>query len=81
VRLPRDLSGREFGRLLTKLGYEQSHQRGSHMRFTCSDPEHSLTIPDHSSLRPGTLSSLLRQVMEHHGLTREELLERIFEQQ
>jgi predicted RNA binding protein YcfA (HicA-like mRNA interferase family) len=79
VKLPRDLSGRDLARLLGRLGYAVTRQTGSHMRLTTqAGGEHHLTIPDHDSLRLGTLSSILNAVAEHAGLTREELAQRLF---
>jgi hypothetical protein len=40
--------------------------------------EHHVTIPRHGSLRVGTLSAILRDVAEHLGLSRQELLETLF---
>jgi len=79
VRLPRDVSGHELGRLLGKLGYQLVRQDGSHMRFrTQRDGEYYETIPDHDHLRPGTLRQVLRHLEEHHGLDREKLLDLLF---
>jgi predicted RNA binding protein YcfA (HicA-like mRNA interferase family) len=79
VKLPRDLSGRDLVKALARLGYGVSHQTGSHLRLTTlTGGEHHVTIPDHDSLRIGTLSAVLREVAEHAGLSREELLDRLF---
>ena len=79
MKLPRDLSGRELAKALNRLGYVVSHQTGSHMRLTTQlSGEHHITIPDHDSLRIGTLSGILREVETHVGLSREELLARLF---
>ena len=79
MKLPRDISGRELARALSRLGYEVSHQTGSHMRLTTrAEGEHHVTIPAHSQLRVGTLSSILREVELHHGLSREDLLTKLF---
>lgn len=79
MKLPRDLSGRELAKALNCLGYVVSHQTGSHMRLTTrANGEHHLTIPDHDSLRIGTLGGILREVETHAGLSREELLARLF---
>ena len=79
MKLPRDLSGRELAKALNRLGYAVSHQTGSHMRLTTQlSGEHHITIPDHDSLRIGTLSGILREVETHVGLSREELLARLF---
>jgi predicted RNA binding protein YcfA (HicA-like mRNA interferase family) len=75
VKLPRDLSGRDLVRALARLGYEVTRQTGSHIRLTTLlEGEHHITIPNHSPLKTGTLSSILRDVAQHLRLTREELL-------
>jgi predicted RNA binding protein YcfA (HicA-like mRNA interferase family) len=79
MKLPRDLSGRELAKALESLGYEVEHQTGSHLRLTTQDDgEHHITIPNHSPIKVGTLSAILRDVAEHFGLTRDELLQRLF---
>jgi len=40
---------------------------------------HHITIPDHPVLRAGTVSGLLREIAQRHGLTRDELIELLFE--
>lgn len=80
MRLPRDLTGAQLIRALTKLGYSPTRQTGSHVRLTCELPvQHHLTVPLHDPLRIGTLASILANVAEAHGLTREELLSRLFD--
>jgi predicted RNA binding protein YcfA (HicA-like mRNA interferase family) len=79
MRLPRDVSGRDLSRALGALGYEVVRQTGSHIRLTSrSEPQHHLTIPDHPALRVGTLAGVVADVAAHHGLTREQVLERLF---
>lgn len=79
MKLPRDLSGRELAKTLEKRGYAISHQTGSHMRLTTQqEGEHHVTIPNHSELRIGTLSSILREVAAHAGLSRNELLKELY---
>ena len=79
MRLPRDVSGRELARALGALGYEVVRQTGSHIRLTTrSEPQHHLTIPDHASLRVGTLAGVVADIAAAHGLTRDEVLDRLF---
>ncbi len=79
MKLPRDLSGVELAAALRKFGYQVTRRTGSHMRLTCLvGDEHHITIPDHNPLKIGTLSSILRDVAEHVGLTRKELLNQLF---
>ncbi|MBN1344033.1 MAG: type II toxin-antitoxin system HicA family toxin [Phycisphaerae bacterium] len=79
MRLPRDLSARDLIITLKRLGYEVDHQTGSHIRLTTQqEGEHHITIPAHDPIRIGTLNSILRDVAEYSGMTREQLLERLF---
>ncbi len=79
MRLPRDLGGEELAALLGRYGYEVTRQTGSHMRLTTTQQgEHHVTIPRHRSLRVGTLSAILRDVAEHLGMPRQELVETLF---
>ena len=78
-RLPRDLEGTELARALRALGYEVTRQTGSHLRLTTRQGgEHHLTIPAHNPLRVGTLSAILADIAQHHGISREELLGQLF---
>jgi predicted RNA binding protein YcfA (HicA-like mRNA interferase family) len=79
MRLPRDLSGDDLAKALERLGYKTTRQTGSHMRLTTAElGEHHITIPRTDSLRIGTLSGILADVAIHFGLTREELIKKIF---
>jgi predicted RNA binding protein YcfA (HicA-like mRNA interferase family) len=79
MRLPRNLSGEELITALSRLGYERTRQRGSHVRLTTMENgRHDVTVPLHESLRVGTLSSILRDVAAHFGTSRDELLNRLF---
>jgi len=81
LRLPRDLSGCELIRLLKRYGYESTRQVGSHIRLQSNfrGHVHLITIPDHSSLRIGTLNSILSDVAEYLGMDRTELIRELFE--
>ncbi len=78
MKLPRDLSGADLVRLLSKLGYAVTRQTGSHVRLTTHERgEHHVTIPAHDPLRIGTLSAILGAVAAHQGVNRDELLRRL----
>lgn len=80
MNVPRDLSGAELIRSLRRVGYETTRKKGSHVRLTTQrGGEHHVTVPMHSPLKVGTLSAVLREVADHLGLTREELLAELFE--
>ena len=79
MRLPRDLSGRDLARSLESLGYRATRQSGSHIRLsTLERGEHHVTIPDHDSLRLGTLSGVLLEVAAHFGLSKDDLVKQLF---
>jgi len=80
VRLPRDVSGADLVKALGRLGYRVTRQTGSHIRLTVASAagEHHVTIPNHNPIKVGTLNSILRDVADRAGLTREELFERLF---
>lgn len=49
MKLPRDITGVELARALTRLGDVVSRQTGSHIRLTAQSPEeHHLNIPAHN---------------------------------
>ncbi|MGI0479343.1 type II toxin-antitoxin system HicA family toxin [Geminocystis sp. CENA526] len=79
MKLPRNLSGSDLVKALKILGYEVSHQTGSHIRLTTQENgEHHVTIPAHKPLKIGTLNSILRDVANHFDLTKDDLINQIF---
>ncbi len=66
--LPR-VSGREVVKALTKVGYEQDRQRGSHIILRREAyPHRRVVVPDHKEVAKGTLRSIIRET----GLTVDE---------
>lgn len=79
MKLPRDIGGAELAKTLGRVGYNVSRQSGSHIRLTyAGPPEQHITIPAHVPLKLGTLAAVLSEVAGHLGLTREQLLDRLF---
>ena len=79
MKLPRDLSGADLAKALTKLGYAVTRQKSSHIRMTTQqNGQHHVTVPDHDPIKVGTLADILKDVADHFGLQREELLDRLF---
>ncbi|MEH2234059.1 MAG: type II toxin-antitoxin system HicA family toxin [Nostoc sp.] len=79
MKLPRDLSGSELVNALARLGYEVSHQKGSHIRLTTQqNGEHHITVPAHDPIKIGTLNAILKDIAAHAGLTRDELVALLF---
>jgi predicted RNA binding protein YcfA (HicA-like mRNA interferase family) len=74
------VSGDDLITALARLGYTPTRQRGSHVRLTTQqNGSHSVTVPKSNPLRIGTLSAILRDIAAHFDVTREELLERLFD--
>ena len=79
MRLPRDITGRDLARRLSRLGYEITRQTGSHIRLTTTrEGQHHITVPDHSPLRTGTLAAILGDISLHFKTDKKELIETIF---
>lgn len=79
MKLPRDLSGATLIRLLVReFGYRRVNQVGSHVILETDTPRsHRVSVPDHSTLRIGTLNSILRAVASAQNVGREDILERL----
>mgnify|MGYP001018512277 CR=1 FL=1 len=66
------ISGADAVRAFCRIGYELSHQSGSHMILRLRTPPHRhLSIPNHKELAKGTLRGLIRDA----GLTVEQFEE------
>jgi predicted RNA binding protein YcfA (HicA-like mRNA interferase family) len=76
MRLPRDLSGsRLIDALCRDYGYRRVHQVGSHVILETDTPaHHRIAIPNHESLRIGTLNSILRSVAAAQRIDKKEIL-------
>ncbi|MGC8991716.1 MAG: type II toxin-antitoxin system HicA family toxin, partial [Verrucomicrobiia bacterium] len=70
AKLPGDLSGMALVRHLCRhYDYRQVHQEGSHIVLETSVPRpHHLAVPNHPSLRVGTLNAIWRAVAAVKGI-------------
>jgi predicted RNA binding protein YcfA (HicA-like mRNA interferase family) len=59
MKLPRDLSGPEVVKALRRLGFVVVRQDGSHIRMVKTSV--AVTVPNHRSIVPKTLRSIMRQ--------------------
>ena len=82
MKLPRDITGTQLAHALGRYGYAVTRQTGSHLRLTSTHKgtEHHVTIPDHDSLKIGTLSAILRDVATYLEMDRAALLEALFKE-
>lgn len=75
MKLPRDISGKDLIKALSRLDYEVTRQTGSHVRLTTQrNGEHNITVPAQDPIKVGTLNAILRGVSEHSGMSRNELI-------
>ena len=83
MRLPRDLSGEEVVKLLSRhFEYEIVRMRGSHMvvrRESQNGPPHNLTVPRHRNVSVGTLDAIVGAVAESLSLPKDEVRQTLFE--
>ena len=62
MKLPRNLSGLNVVKVLTKYyGWEVHRREGSHITLKKSSERYILTVPNHNRLVPGTLLAILRK--------------------
>lgn len=75
MKLPRNVSGSDLVKALRTLGYERTRQDGSHIRLTTERMgTHHITIPDHSPIKLGTLSAILKAIAAHNRIEMEDLV-------
>jgi len=56
------VSGMDFVKALSKIGYEIDHQTGSHIILRHREKPHlRLTVPNHKEIVKGTLRAIIRQ--------------------
>lgn len=79
MKLPRDVSGADLIQVLCKhYGYQRVNQVGSHVVLETAVPsQHRIAVPQHRSLRLGTLNGILRTVAEAQGVDKREIAERL----
>ena len=63
AKLPQ-VSGKDMGRVLTRLGLYLRSQKGSHMKFVREREARReiIIIPNHAVLRKGTLDGILKKL-------------------
>ena len=70
------VSGKNLIKMLTRLDYEVTRQRGSHVRLRkiTSIGEHKITVPDHEEIAKGTLNDILSKVSLWNGISKDEII-------
>lgn len=76
MKTPRGVSAERLIRALERVGYKVVRQKGSHVRLRHDGPPvHLITIPQHNSLKIGTLHAILAEVAQMRSITAESLSE------
>ena len=76
MKLPRNVFGTDLAKALRVYGYEITRQKGSHIRVTTQiNGTHHEVIPSHKPIKPGTLSSILKSVAQHHQVSTAQLIQ------
>lgn len=79
MKIPRDISGKDLSGKLKIFEYKITRQSGSHMRLTTQQKgTHNITIPNHNSLRIGTISAILTDISEHFQIEKQKLVSMLF---
>ena len=79
MKTPRNISAKDLIKKLEHLNYKTTRQVGSHIRLTTTlNGTHHITIPNHSPIKIGTLSSIINDIATHNKISKQELIEIIF---
>lgn len=75
MKIPRNVTGSALASALRQLGYSPTRQTDSHIRLTKeAGGVHHITVPNHSPIRVGTLSGILKAIAAHHKMTLADLV-------
>jgi predicted RNA binding protein YcfA (HicA-like mRNA interferase family) len=79
-KIPRDISGRELIKFLSIYNYKIEREKGSHIRLvsTQQQTEHKITIPDHQSIKIGTLNNILKDISDYLKISKQDLINELF---
>jgi len=79
MKVPRNISGEKLSKLLKRFGFEITRQTGSHMRLsTTIRGEFHITIPNHKSLKIGTINNILSDIAKYLEIDKIELIKALF---
>jgi predicted RNA binding protein YcfA (HicA-like mRNA interferase family) len=78
-KTPRDVSGKSLIKALSKYGYDVIRQTGSHVRMTITinDEIKNITIPNHDSIKLGTLMAILNEVSSQVNISRDDIINKL----
>jgi predicted RNA binding protein YcfA (HicA-like mRNA interferase family) len=76
---PRNVSGKDLIKVLSKYGYSVVRQTGSHIRLSVNleDSVKNITIPNHDPIKLGTLMSILNDVASQLSISKEDIINKL----
>lgn len=79
MKVPRDISANQLIKMLSKLGYSQTRQVGSHIRLTLNKEGNTfhITIPNHNPIKIGTLNNILNDLRLQLKISKQELIDKL----
>ncbi len=79
MKIPRNISGQKLSKLLKRFGFEISRQTGSLMRLTTTiKGDFHITIPNHKSLKIGTINNILSDITDYLEIDKKEFMKVLF---
>ena len=77
MKMPRDINSDELIKVVSQYGYNISRQTGSHIRLTNKDGSHNITIPNHSPIKIGTLSSIIKDICTINNISISDFIKKL----
>ena len=80
MKIPRDINAKDLIKYLSKMGYEQSRQTGSHIRLSVKVNSNlfHITIPNHNPIKVGTLNNILKEISNQLSISKDDLMQKLF---
>ncbi|MEO3404064.1 type II toxin-antitoxin system HicA family toxin [Mucilaginibacter sp. CAU 1740] len=78
-KAPRNVSGKDLIKVLSKYGYAVVRQTGSHIRLSISlnDGIKSITVPNHDPIKLGTLMAIINDVSEQLKINKDDIISKL----
>ena len=76
------VSGMKLIKALQKIGYNVIRQKGSHIQVRLESDQgvHTITVPLHDEIAPGTLNDIIGKVSLWTGINKRAIIDRIKEE-
>ena len=78
-KAPRNISGKDLIKVLSKFGYKIVRQNGSHIRLSINieDNIKHITVPNHDPIKLGTLMAIINDVALQLSINKEDILKKL----